>query len=163
MPTFLPDCSSNRYRSRPVRFVCSKRARCQDICMMLTGQWWQCGECPPHSHVDSIFLITPTSVPFSIAAATRSLSPSCLLTASAVVCVPSFRRTSIRKRGGRAFSKRTRTASPMTVPKLQWAVVGVSSTVTVEMREVGVLGPVMKMSGRLTTARLASELGCSGS
>ena len=35
---------------------------------------------PAHSQPSSIFLKTPTKVPFSSAAATRSLSPNCLLT-----------------------------------------------------------------------------------
>lgn len=114
-------------------------------------------------HVASIFRKTPSSVSFSSAAATRSLSASCLLTAASVLCVPSLMRTSTRNRGGRACSRRTRTPSPMTVARLQWVMVGVTSTSTVEMRELGRGGGVMWMSAKLTTAREPRERGCSGS
>ena len=119
----------------------------------------------PYWHVSSIFPITPISVPFSNAAATRSLSASCLLTSSAVVCVPSLIRTSVRKRGGRDCSRRTRTPSPITVAKLQCVIVGVMRTVTVRRGEEGLSGRegAMWMSGRETTARAPREMGCSGS
>jgi hypothetical protein len=115
--------------------------------------------------VSSILPRTPIKAPFSRAAATLSLSASCLLTSSAVLCVPSLIRTSIRKRGERDCSKRTRTPSPMTVARLQCVIVGVISTVTVRRGESGLSGSegLIEMSGRETTAREPSEMGCSGS
>lgn len=82
---------------------------------------------PPQlpSHPLNIFLKTPISVPFSNAAATRSLSPNCLFTPSAVLCVPSLILTSTLKREGRACSRRTRTPSPITVASEQCVIVGV--------------------------------------
>lgn len=82
---------------------------------------------PPYvpSHPFNIFLKTPINVPFSNAAATLSLSPNCLFTWSAVLCVPSLILTSTLKRGGRAFSSRTRTPRPMTVAREQCVIVGV--------------------------------------
>lgn len=121
------------------------------------------GKRDAHSHVESIFLITPINVPFSRAAATLSLSPSCLLTASSVLCVPFLIRTSTRKRGGRACSSRTRTPKPITVASEQWVMVGVISTTTVLMEENGDIGGWIWISGRFTTAREPRESGCSGS
>lgn len=69
--------------------------------------------------VSIILAMTPINAPFSKAAATRSLSASCLLTSSPVLCVPSLIRTSIRNLEGRDCSKRTRTPRPMTVARLQ--------------------------------------------
>ena len=100
---------------------------------------------------------------FSIAAATLSLSPSCLFASFAVFDVPSLIRTSTRKRGGSACNKRTFTPSPMTVVSEQAEVVGVKSTVTVLMRERGDVGAVMEISGKLMTPNDPSERGCSGS
>jgi len=116
-----------------------------------------------HSQVANIFSSTPTNVPFSNAAATLSLSPSCLLTAVSVLCVPSLTLTSTRKRGGSACSKRTRTPRPMTVARLQWVIVGVISTRTVEKGEEVEDGVVMWMSESWTTLREPRERGCSGS
>lgn len=90
-----------------------------------------------YSHVESILRITPISVPFSSAAATRSLSPSCLFTASSVLWVPFLIRTSTRNRGGKACSRRTRTPRPMTVASEQCVIVGVISTRTVLIGERG--------------------------
>ena len=84
-----------------------------------------------HWQVSIIFAITPISVPFSRAAATRSLSANCLFTSSAVLCVPSLIRTSTRNRGGSDCSSLTRTPSPITVARLQCVIVGVIRTVTV--------------------------------
>ena len=118
------------------------------------------------SHPSNIFLSTPNSVPFSNAAATLSLSPSCLLTCSAVLCVPSLIRTSTLKRGGRACSSRTRTPRPITVAREQWVMVGVIRTVSVVRGDAepfsGKVG-VRWISGRLTTERDPSVRGCSGS
>lgn len=108
-------------------------------------------------------LITLISDRFSMAAATLSLSPSCLFASSAVLDVPSLIRTSTRKRGGSACSKRTFTPKPMTVVSEHAEVVGVKRTVTVLMRERGDVGGVMKMSSRVITPRDPSERGCSGS
>ena len=116
-----------------------------------------------HRQVTSIFFNTLMSVPFSRAAATRSLSFSCFVTCSAVVCDPSLMRTSTLKRGGRACSRRTRTPSPMTVARLQCVMVGVTSTVTVLIGDARPLGGEMWMSGRDTTANEPRLRGCSGS
>lgn len=116
-----------------------------------------------YSHVASIRRITPIKVLFSSAAATLSLSPSCLFTCSSVLCVPFFTRTSMRKRGGRACSRRTLTPRPMTVAREQCVTVGVISTTTVLMEERGEVGGWMWISGRFTTAREPRDSGCSGS
>lgn len=102
---------------------------------------------------------------FSSAAATRSLSASCLLTSSAVLCEPSLSRTSTLNRGGKACSSLTRTPSPITVARLQWVMVGVSRTVTLRRGDDGERGSagVMLMSCSETTASSASGIGCSGS
>lgn len=109
--------------------------------------------------------MTPIRVPFSNAAATLSLSASCLLTSSAVLCVPSLIRTSTRNRGGRDCSSRTRTPNPMTVARLQWVMVGVIRTVTVRSGDSGAFGRVglIAISGSDTTASAPREIGCSGS
>lgn len=74
-------------------------------------------------------------------------------------------RTSIRNLGGRDCSKRTRTPSPITVAKLQCVIVGVMRTVTVRRGDSGLFGRdgLIEMSGRETTAREPSDIGCSGS
>lgn len=53
----------------------------------------------------------------------------------------------------------------MTVARLQWVMVGVIRTVTVLNGESGTVGSegLMAISGRDTTAREPSEMGCSGS
>lgn len=109
--------------------------------------------------------MTPINVAFSPAAATLSLSANCLFTSSPVLCEPSFIRTSIRKRGGKLCSSRTRTPSPMTVARLQCVIVGVTKTVTFRSGDDGLLGRagVIKISGRDTTASSPKERGCSGS
>ncbi len=120
----------------------------------------------PASQPSNIFLITLTSVPFSSAAATLSLSPSCRLTCSAVLCVPSLIRTSTRNLGGRACSSRTRTPSPITVAREQWVMVGVMSTVSVVRGDAAPFSEnvgVRWMSGRLTTESEPRDKGCSGS
>lgn len=120
----------------------------------------------PLSHPSNIFLRTPMSVPFSNAAATLSLSPSCRLTCSAVLCVPSLILTSTRNRGGRACSSLTRTPRPITVAREQCVMVGVTRTVSVVSGDneplSGNVG-VRKISGRLTTESEPRVKGCSGS
>lgn len=116
-----------------------------------------------YSHVASIVLTTLISDLFSMAAATRSLSPNCLFTSSAVLDVPSLIRTSTLKRGGSACNKRTLTPSPMTVVSEHAEVVGVSRTVTVLMRERGEVGARIEMSSNFTTPNEPSDRGCSGS
>ena len=81
----------------------------------------------------------------------------------ALADVPSLMRTSMRNLGGNAFINRTRTPNPMTVVNEHADVVGVTSTVTELMRELALLGGVMKMSARFTTPRLPRLSGCSGS
>ncbi|KAI7360068.1 hypothetical protein KC320_g38 [Hortaea werneckii] len=122
-----------------------------------------CSRATLHSHVASIVLTTLTSDRFSIAAATRSLSPSCLLTSSAVLDVPSLIRTSIRNLGGRALTSRTLTPNPITVVREQAVVVGVIKTLTVLMRERGEVGGKIAISSNFTTPREPRDSGCSGS
>ena len=120
----------------------------------------------PFSQPSSIFFRTPISVPFSNAAATLSLSPSCRLTCSAVLCVPSLILTSTRNLGGRACSSLTRTPRPITVAREQCVIVGVMRTVSVVSGDVvplsGNVG-ARKISGRLTTESEPRVRGCSGS
>jgi len=96
-----------------------------------------------YSQVASIFVMTPINVSFSSAAATRSLSPNCLVTASSVLWVPRLILTSTRNLGGSACSRRTRTPRPMTVARLQWVMVGVTSTSTELMGDRDDVGGVM--------------------
>lgn len=72
-------------------FVYSLISRRIVVRLYIKSMSWQ-----GYSQVESIFLNTPIRVPFSRAAATLSLSPSCLFTASSVLCVPFLMRTSIR-------------------------------------------------------------------
>lgn len=74
-------------------------------------------------------------------------------------------RTSTRNRGGSDCSSRTRTPRPITVAKLQWVIVGVMRTVAVRSGDSGTVGRdgLMEISGRETTAKEPSEMGCSGS
>ena len=120
----------------------------------------------PFSQPSNIFLKTPINVPFSNAAATLSLSPSCRLTCSAVLCVPSLILTSTRNLGGRACSSLTRTPRPITVAREQCVIVGVMRTVSVVSGDdepfSGKVG-VRKISGRLTTESEPRVRGCSGS
>ena len=117
-------------------------------------------------HPSNIFRKTPMRVPFSNAAATLSLSPSCRLTDSAVLCVPSLILTSTRNLGGRACSSLTRTPRPITVAREQCVIVGVMRTVSVVSGDdepcSGNVG-VRKISGRLTTESEPRVRGCSGS
>lgn len=120
----------------------------------------------PFSQPSNIFFKTPMSVPFSNAAATLSLSPSCRLTCSAVLCVPSLILTSTRNLGGRACSSLTRTPKPITVAREQCVIVGVMRTVSVVSGDDGPLSGnvgLRKMSGRLTTESEPRVNGCSGS
>ena len=120
----------------------------------------------PFSQPSNIFFKTPMSVPFSNAAATLSLSASCRLTCSAVLCVPSLILTSTRNLGGRACSSLTRTPKPITVAREQCVIVGVMRTVSVVSGDDGPLSGnvgLRKMSGRLTTESEPRVNGCSGS
>lgn len=72
-------------------------------------------------------------------------------------------RTSTLKRGGRACSSLTRTPRPITVANEQCVMVGVISTITVLIGDLGDRGGSICMSGRLTTAREPKDSGCSGS
>ena len=120
----------------------------------------------PLSQPSNIFLRTPIRVPFSNAAATLSLSPSCRLTCSAVLCVPSLILTSTRNLGGRACSSLTRTPKPMTVAREQWVMVGVMRTVSVVSGDDGPFSGNVgfrEISGRLTTESDPRVRGCSGS
>ena len=93
-----------------------------------------------HSRQGSIiFRRIPMRLAFSSAAATLSLSASCLLTSSAWLCVPFLIVTSTRKLGGKACSKRTLTPRPITVASEQCVTVGVSSTRTWD-RAAGLVG-----------------------
>jgi hypothetical protein len=119
-----------------------------------------------HSRQGSIiFRRIPIRFAFSSAAATLSLSASCLLTSSAWLCVPFLIFTSTLKLGGKACSNRTLTPRPMTVAREQCVTVGVSSTRTRDSEAgfVGFGGEVRWTSWSLTTPRDSSDRGCSGS
>lgn len=119
----------------------------------------------PSRQVFIIFLSKFMRLSFSRAAATRSLSASCLLTSSAWLCVSFLILTSTRYPGGRACSKRTRTPSPITVAREQCETVGVNSTSTRDSAAGFVRsgGEARWTSSSLTTPRDSNERGCSGS
>ena len=121
------------------------------------------GTSETYSHVANIVLTTLISDLFSIAAATLSLSPSCLFTSFADVDVPSLMRTSTLMRGGSACTNRTSTPNPMTVVSEHAEVVGVRRTVTVLMRERGEVGGMIEISSSFTTPNDPKDRGCSGS
>eukprot|EP00879_Flechtneria_rotunda_P019483 GHRR01020462.1.p1 GENE.GHRR01020462.1~~GHRR01020462.1.p1 ORF type:complete len:173 (-),score=28.34 GHRR01020462.1:464-982(-) len=68
--------------------------------------------------------------PFSSAAATRSLSFSCLFTAASVECEPGDNRISTLNRGGRLRSSLVRIHKPISVAMLQCSTVGVNITLS---------------------------------
>lgn len=72
------------------------------------------------------WLMTSARCLFSSAAATRSLSASCLLTASSEACVPGVISTVTLKRGGSDRSSFTRMESPINVAIEQCGIVGVN-------------------------------------
>mmetsp|Transcript_22937 Transcript_22937/g.58385 ORF Transcript_22937/g.58385 Transcript_22937/m.58385 type:complete len:209 (-) Transcript_22937:80-706(-) len=100
---------------------------------------------------------TPRRLSFSKAAATRSLSLSCLLTACSEACVPGVMATSTLKRGGRERSSLTRMLSPISVAMLQCGIVGVKVKLTSPRSSSTVI------SWRCATLSCSSVFGCSGS
>lgn len=72
------------------------------------------------------WLMTSARCLFSSAAATRSLSASCLLTASSEACVPGVISTVTLKRGGSDRSSFTRMERPINVAIEQCGIVGVN-------------------------------------
>lgn len=103
------------------------------------------------------WLITSIRCLFSRAAATRSLSANCLLTAISEECVPGVISTTTLKRGGRARSNLTRIDSPIKVAILQCGIVGVKLI----LMEFFILSKVTRLSS--TTCSSSSVRGCSGS
>ena len=94
---------------------------------------------------------------FSNAAATRSLSLSCLFTASSEACDPGFKTISILNLCGRDLSNLTLMQSPIKVAIEQCSTVGVNSTATVPS------GSSTSMASSLTTLSCSKLYGCSGS
>ena len=105
---------------------------------------------------------------FSSAAATRSLSASCRLTASSVECVPGAMETSTLNRGGSAAVSRVRRVRPIRVAMEQWATVGVKRTVAVDRDgdgdddDGGGASTTVTAVG-VTTPSCSRVSGCSGS
>mmetsp|Transcript_9211 Transcript_9211/g.27667 ORF Transcript_9211/g.27667 Transcript_9211/m.27667 type:complete len:215 (+) Transcript_9211:392-1036(+) len=99
----------------------------------------------------------PARLGFSRAAATRSLSFSCLFTAASLACPPGLTAMSTLKRGGRARSSFTRMHSPIRVAMLQCCTVGVNWTCTAPASSC------TDMSDSETTLSCSRLYGCSGS
>lgn len=103
------------------------------------------------------WFITSIRFLFSKAAATRSLSASCLLTALSDACVPGVISTVTLNRGGSDLSNFTRIDSPIRVAILQCGIVGVKLTNT----SLFVLFTFIKRCS--TTCSSSNVSGCSGS
>lgn len=103
------------------------------------------------------WFITSIRCLFSRAAATRSLSASCLLTANSEECVPGVISTTTLNRGGRARSSLTRIDNPISVAMLQWGIVGVKLIFIAFV----LLSNVTRLSS--TTCNSSKVRGCSGS
>lgn len=84
-----------------------------------------------HERADRHWLTTSSRWVFSRAAATRSLSASCLFTACSEAWVPGVMCTSILKRWGRDRRSLTLIDRPISVAMLQCGMVGVKATATV--------------------------------
>mmetsp|Transcript_13995 Transcript_13995/g.45328 ORF Transcript_13995/g.45328 Transcript_13995/m.45328 type:complete len:216 (-) Transcript_13995:98-745(-) len=100
---------------------------------------------------------TPSRLSFSSAAATLSLSLSCLLIASSEACAPGEMRMSTLRRGGSERSSLTRKQRPMSVAMEQCGIVGVKRTTTRPPSSS------TSMSRRCATLSCSSVCGCSGS
>lgn len=94
---------------------------------------------------------------FSKAAATRSLSASCLFTADSDECVPGVISTVTLNRGGSDRSSLTRIDKPINVAMLQCGIVGVKLTKT----SLCSLSTLIKLCW--TTCNSSRVRGCSGS
>lgn len=103
------------------------------------------------------WFITVMRLLFSNAAATRSLSASCLFTATSDVCVPGVISTVTLKRGGNDLSSFTRIDRPINVAILQCGIVGVKFTNT----SLCSLSTLTKLCW--TTCNSSNVKGCSGS
>jgi len=103
------------------------------------------------------WLTTPSKLSFSSAAATRSLSLSCLLMASSEACLPGVIIMSTFRRGGRERSSLTRKHRPMSVAIEQCGMVGVKRTTTRPAASS------TSISWRCATLSCSSVCGCSGS
>jgi hypothetical protein len=94
---------------------------------------------------------------FSKAAATLSLSFSCLLTAASEACDPGASDMPTLNRRGSALRSLTRMQSPINVAIEQCSTVGVNCTATVPASSL------TSMASSDTTLSCSSEYGCSGS
>lgn len=77
-------------------------------------------------YTDLAYLSIPNKWLFSRAAATLSLSLSCLFTANSDACVPGVIIISILNLSGRERNNFTRMHSPINVAIEQWGIVGVN-------------------------------------
>lgn len=103
------------------------------------------------------WLMTLMRLLFSNAAATRSLSANCLLTAISEVWVPGVISTVTLNRGGNDRNSFTRIDSPINVAMLQWGIVGVKLTNT----SFCSLSTLTRLC--CTTCNSSNVNGCSGS
>lgn len=110
-----------------------------------------------HSSSSNVLLMNVIKCLFSNAAATLSLSASCLLIESAETWVPGVTSTVTLNRGGSVRSSLTLIESPISVAMLQWGMVGV--------KKMWILLPSLSTSTLLssTTCSSSSVRGCSGS
>lgn len=99
----------------------------------------------------------PNKLGFSNAAATLSLSFSCLFTAASEACDPGDNAISILNLGGSTRRSLTRIHRPISVAMLQCSTVGVNWTRTVPRVSS------ISMCSSLTTLSCSNVYGCSGS
>lgn len=110
-----------------------------------------------YDRADKHWFTTSNKWEFSKAAATRSLSASCLLTACSEACVPGVIWTSILNLSGSDLISFTFMDRPISVAMLQCGIVGVNSTATV-------LSASFTLTRTCSTTFSSSRVrGCSGS
>ncbi len=121
----------------------------------------QCYSISRHDNYLSVCAIhwrtTPRRWSFSMAAATRSLSASCLFTATSDAWLPGVMEMSTLNRLGSEDSNFTRVQRPIRVAILQWGIVGVN------VKEMMLLALSTRMFSGWITFSCSNVSGCSGS
>ena len=150
MYTMSPWCAGDVARKGPTQLHVAVECRCGSCGM-------SCSVCQLSSGGSRHALTVRSRLSFSRAAATRSLSLSCLFTAPSDACFPGVTLTSTLKRGGRERNSFTRMHSPISVAMLQCGIVGVKLMLTRPRASS------TSISSRCATRSSSSVCGCSGS